>query len=109
MMNIINSYRAHRNWVKAHANMGGQSQSLALIAIRRAIELEPNKILIPKYLEFQGHIESSIGKNDQALKSFQRATEIMRDNPELFTSPETTELQKRMIKEIKELNNKSET
>jgi tetratricopeptide (TPR) repeat protein len=109
MLNFINSYRAHRNWVKAHAEMAGQFQSFALTSIRKAVELEPKKALIPKYLELQGHIESNIGKIDQAFKSFQRAIEIIRDNPKSIFSPEMAELEKRLIKALEELNNKAET
>lgn len=89
--------------------MGGQFQSHALIAIRKAIELEPDKLQIPKYLELQGHIESSIGKIALALDSFQRAKQIIRDNPKLFTSAEASELEKGIISAIKQLNSKTET
>ena len=89
--------------------MGGQFQSHALIAIRKAIELEPDKLKIPKYLELQGHIESSIGKIDLALQSFQRAKQIIKDNPKLFTSAEASDLEKRISKAIDDLNIETET
>lgn len=80
--------------------MGSQFQSLALEAIRKAIELEPNKKKIPKYLELQGHIESSIGKKDLALQSFRRAIEIIRNNLEYFNTPETKDLEKRIYRAL---------
>ena len=89
--------------------MGGQYQSLALVAIRKAIELEPNKMLVPKYLELQGHIQSSIGKIGLALQSFQRAKQIIKGNPKLFTSAEASDLEKRISKAIDELNTETET
>ena len=89
--------------------MGGQFQSHALITIRKAIELEPDKLKIPKYLELQGRIELSIGKIEMALDSFQRAKQIIRDNPKLFTSSEAFELEKRIISAVNELNSRAET
>jgi hypothetical protein len=62
MMKFINSYRAHRNWIKTHGMMGGQFQSLALFDIRKAVKIEPEEKKRPQYLELQGQIELSLGK-----------------------------------------------
>ena len=108
-MDLINSYRAQRNWIKAHALIGSQDKSLALLAIRKAINLEPNEKKIPEYLELQGHIESSIGKLDLALQSFHRAIKIMRENRALFNRKETAELERRILEAIEEIEDRVET
>ena len=76
-MKLINSYRAHRQWIKAHGMMGGQFQSHALLAIRKAVEIEPEESKLPQYLELQGQIELSLGKIERALESFKRARKII--------------------------------
>ena len=70
MLNLIKSYRANNYWIKAHAQMGCQFKGLALVSIRRVVDLEPDIKKIPEYLELEGHIESSIGKLEIALKTF---------------------------------------
>jgi tetratricopeptide (TPR) repeat protein len=102
-MKFINSYIANRNWIKAHALMGGQFHSLALVAIRKAVDIEPNIEKVPAYLELQGHIESNIGKNEIALQSFQRAVQIMSENSDLFLAKESKELSERIKAAIEEM------
>ena len=89
--------------------MGGRFQSLALIAIRKAVELEPNEKKIPEYLELQGQIESSIGKNDLALQSFQKAIKIISENRAQFTRHEIAELEKSILEAIKEIEERAAT
>ena len=105
MLNLIKAYRANRYWIKAHAQMGGQFQGLALVSIRRAIKLEPDLKKIPAYLELEGHIESSIGKLDIALKTLQRALEIINDNPREFNSVESQELRIRLQDAVGKIEN----
>ena len=109
MLKTINSYSAHRNWIKTHGLMAGEFQSLALVAIQKAVELEPNLKLIPKYLELQAQIESSVGKWDQALQTFQRATGILRNNPNLFDTQDSKAIEKRILEAIEEINSKAKT
>ena len=85
--------------------MGGQFQGLALVSIRRAVDLEPDIKRIPAYLELEGNIESSIGKFEIALKTFQRALEIMYDNPREFVSVENQELKIRLLDALEKLKN----
>lgn len=105
-MDLIKSYRANRNWIKAHALMGGQFQSLALIAIQKAIDLEPDIKKLPGYLELQGHIENSLGKRELALKSFMRAKEIIAGNANQFTSEESKKLYHNILESIDEIKTK---
>jgi tetratricopeptide (TPR) repeat protein len=102
-MKFIDSYIANRNWIKAHALMGDQFHSLALLAIRKAVDIEPDIEKVPAYLELQGHIESSIGKIEMALRSFQRAVQIISENPELFHSKESKKLGERIKAAIAEM------
>ncbi len=83
--------------------MGSQFHSLALVSIRKAVKLEPDIKQIPKYLELEGHIESSIGKKDMALQSFLRAVKIIKEKQKLFLSSESKDLEKRIVLAIKEL------
>ena len=83
--------------------MGDQFHSLALMAIRKAVDIEPDIEKVPGYLELQGHIESSIGKNEMALQSFQRAVQIMSVNPGLFLSKESKKLSERIEAAITEM------
>ena len=106
-MNFVRSYRANRNWLKAHALMGGQFQSLALVAIRKAVELEPDIKKVPKYLELQGHIESSIGKLNIAMQSFQSAIEIIEKNDSSFLDKESKDLNKRLQEALEDINAKA--
>ena len=106
-MIFIRSYRANRHWLKAHALMGGQFQSLALVAIRKAVELEPDIKKVPKYLELQGHIESSIGKLDIAMQTFQSAIEIIEKNNSSFLDKESKGLGKRLQEALEEINSKT--
>ena len=62
MLNLIKSYIAHRNWIKAHELMANQSPDLALIAVRRAINIESDKTKLSEYLELQKNIELAIGR-----------------------------------------------
>jgi tetratricopeptide (TPR) repeat protein len=106
MINFINSYRANKNWVKAHALMRDQFQSLALLAIRKAVELEPNQKKIPEYLELQGHIESGIGKVDLAVQTFQSAVKIIDENPASFSNVESKDLRRRLYAALEEITSK---
>ena len=76
-MKIIKSYIAQHYWVKAHSLMGNQMHSLALVAIRKAVKMQPDEEKVPEYLELQGNIEESIGKTELALKTFRLAIEII--------------------------------
>ena len=103
MFNLIKSYRANNYWVRAHAKMGGQFQGVALVSIRKAVDLEPDIEKIPKYLELQGHIESSIGKMELASKSFKQAIKIIRGNPSSFKSKESKALENRIHEALEEI------
>ena len=87
--------------------MGGQFQSLALVAIRKAVELEPDIKKVPKYLELQGHIESSIGKLDIAMQTFQSAIGIIEKNNSSFLDKESKGLSKRLQEALEEINSKT--
>jgi tetratricopeptide (TPR) repeat protein len=108
MLKLIRAYRANSYWIRAHAEMGGQFQSLALVSIRKAVELEPVLEKVPAYLELQGHIESGIGKFELAKSSFQEALKIIADNPSAFNSKESQELRVRLKDSVDEIR-KNET
>lgn len=80
--------------------MAEQFQSLALVAIRKAVRIEPDEQNVAKYLELQGHIELSIGKKDLAIKSFNSALKIAQK----FTTDELKELNNKIVQEIRKLS-----
>ena len=84
--------------------MGGQFQSLALLAIRKAVDLEPDLNKLPSYLELQGHIEDNLGKKELALQSFIRAKEIIEKNPINFTTEESKKLYSNILSSIEKIN-----
>ena len=86
--------------------MGGQFQSLALLAIRKAVKLEPDVTKIPEYLELQGIIELSVGKYDHAVQSFLKAAEVLNDNSSLLNQVKFRELSERINASIEETKNK---
>ena len=85
--------------------MGNQSQSLALLAIRKAVELEPDIKKIPEYLELQGNIELSVGKHDHAVQSFLKAAELLNENSSLIKHAKFRELSERINASIEEAKN----
>ena len=102
-MKLINSYRAHRQYIKAHGMMGGQFQSLALLAIRKAVEIEPEENKLPQYLELQGQIELSLGKKERALESFKQARKILKKYLVLSNNNKRKKLANRMDEAITNL------
>lgn len=78
--------------------MASQYQSLALVAIRKAVKYEPDEKKIPKYLELQGHIEASIGKNELAIESFKSALKIIKK----YSDKELEDIENNIIIAIKE-------
>jgi tetratricopeptide (TPR) repeat protein len=85
---------------------GSVSKSLtysALLAIRKAIELEPNKKVLPKYLEYQGEIELSMGEKDRALASLKTALNIIENYHYEFTTEHGTNLKNRIKEAIEKL------
>ena len=91
--------------MKAHALMANISPDLALVAIRRSVEYEPDEKLLPKLFELQGQIESDLGKFDLAIQTFLNARKIIEKHPEYFKSGDTKELKERIFTAIEEFKN----
>jgi tetratricopeptide (TPR) repeat protein len=100
---IINSYRANRQWIAAHALMADLKRDFALLAIRKAIELEPNSKILPKYLEYQSEIELSIGEKDRAFESLTAALNIIENYHYEFTTEQGRLLKNRIRQSIEKL------
>ena len=60
MIKLFKSYIAHKNWIKAHSLLANQSPDMAFIAIKKALDVEPDDEKKLKYLELKKNIESAL-------------------------------------------------
>lgn len=64
-MRITKSYIAHRNWIKAHSLMANQFPDMALSAIKKAIEIEPDESKKTEYFELKKEIEKYLRRPEK--------------------------------------------
>ena len=85
---IIATWRYHR----ALGLYGNRFQSLALLQVRKAVAIEPDEKIKPRYLLLQSEIEMEIGKIEIALNTLSSAKNIIEKHRDYWALDENNHI-----------------
>lgn len=83
--------------------MGIFSPGLALGTIRKAVKIEPNEKVIPRYLVLQGELELELGHKEKAVETFEMAKNLIKKYPEFWYSDAQKDLLERLNSALRDL------